>query len=362
MSGGGGGQTQTTPTSSTTATLPWGSLQPYLIQGYQEAAKLYSQGPEKYTPWSQVASQTPAQEQAIQGISNYVQSPALQQRMAGAQNVVSGLTSGANNPYAGLTGAGQQNVANYLGQNQLYNPSQGINRFMYQNTQDPTLMATLNKGLGAVSDITGGLQGQLPMSNISGNIADKMRQATTAGTVANTLGAAYNQQNVNRMKAADMANQINRAQFGTSADILGAAGKYGSSATGMGLQYANPVLSAPQLMLGELNRVGGYQQAQNQAQLADAVNRFNFEQAAPYNNLVRYRNLIQNSTNPNWGVTSAQGTQSTWTPSAGNGGLGSSIGGLVGMGAGAFFGGPMGAMLGSQLGQMGGGMIGSQFK
>jgi hypothetical protein len=358
---GGGGSTQTTPTSSTSANLPWGSLQPYLIQGYQEAAKQYAAGPTKYTPWSQATGFTAPQQQAMTGISNYVNSPALQQQMASTQNVVSGLAQGAGNPYSPLTQTANQNVANFLGQNQLYNPSQGINRMMYQNTQDPALMATLNKGLGAVSNITSGLQGQLPMSDISGSIADRMRQATTAGTVANTLGAAYNQQNINRMKAADMANQINKSQFGTSADVLSQAGKYGTSATGLGLQYAKPALNAPTSMLGQLNTIGGYQQAQNQAQLTDAVNRFNFEQAAPYDNLVKFRNLMQNSTNPNWGVTSMQGTQTQYVPGSGNGALGGGLGTLAGAGVGFMMGGPAGAMLGASLGGAGGGLIGSQF-
>lgn len=357
---GSSGSTQTTPTSSTSATLPWAKLQPYLIQGYQEAAKNYAAGPTQYTPWSQTAGLTTPQQQAISGVEQYVSSPAVQQALQSASGAVQGLVTGAGNQYAPLTQGSQSQLSGYLGANRLYDPSQGINRLMYQNTQDPALLGTLTKGLSTAESGFNPILGTLQNPNISQNLASKIAGIGRVQTTANILSDAYKAQNVQRMQASDVANKIQQSKAQSAADILANANKYSTSATGMGLQYANPILNAPLALLGELNRVGGYQQTANQAQLDDATARWYDAQDATYKNLAKYRNMIQ--VDPSWGVTNTTGTQSTYTPSSGNSGLGSMAGTLAGAGIGFMMGGPAGAMLGSSLGGAGGGMIGSAFK
>lgn len=354
----GGGST-TTPVNDISTSGPWSALQPYINQGYQEAAKLYSQGPQQYTPWSQVAGLSEGQQAAMRGVEDYVNNPALQSSMAAAQGQVGNLLSPGSNPYAGVVGTAQGQALNYLGNNRMMDPSQGINRMMYQNTQDPSLQAALVRGGSASAPISeqilGKLQGQ---GGIAGGIAERARQANTAGINASTLANAYNLQNQNRLKAADAANVINQNKFGLASGLLNSANQYGTSATGLGLGNANMVLNSPLAMLGQLNKMGALQQAQNQSQLADATQRWNYEQNAPYANLARFKNLI----NPNgsWGTTNTTGTTTTTTQGSGQG-VGQMIGMVGGGIAGGLLGGPAGAMAGASLGGGLGGGVGGMF-
>jgi len=353
-----GGGTSTTPVSKTSTNAPWTAVQPYINKGYQEATKLYSQGPQQYTPWSQVADLTQGQKAAMQGVQQYVNSPELQQALQSGQQTVSGLMTGASNPYNQLVPSAQGQVAGYLGNNSTYDPSQGINRLMYQNTQDPSLVAAINKGAGASSNIFEQLRSQLQNPSISTAIADKARQMNTASQTANILGNAYDLQNTQRMKAADLANQIAQNKYGISAGLLGNATDYASRATNLGVGNANMMANMPIAMLQSANQMGALQQAQNQAQLTDATNRWNFQQNQPYANLARYRNLI--SPDASWGTTSTTGTQTTTTPGSGQG-IGQIAGTVLGGVGGFMVGGPMGAMMGSSLGGSLGGGIGGQF-
>lgn len=355
----GGGST-TTPINETTTSGPWSALQPYINQGYQEVAKLYSQGPQKYTPWSQVAGLSEGQQAAMRGVQEYVNNPALQASMAGAQGQIGNLLNPGSNPYAGVAGTAQGQALNYLANNNMMDPSQGLNRMMYQNTQDPSLQAALGRGgnasVGISDQIRSQLQGQ---GGIAGSIADKARQANSASINASTLANAYNLQNQNRLKAADSANIINQNKFGLASGLLNSANQYGTQATGLGLGNANLALNAPITMLGQLNKMGALQQAQNQSQLADATQRWNFEQNAPYANLARFKNLI----NPNgqWGTTNTTGTSTTTTQGSGQG-VGQMIGMVGGGIAGGLMGGPAGAMAGASLGGGLGGGVGGMFK
>jgi len=359
MSFGDSGGTQTTPVSKINTNAPWTALQPYINEGYKEVSRLYSEGPQKYTPWSQVTELTPEQKSAMSDVSSYVNSPELQQAMQGGQDIVSGLMSGRSNPYSNVLNPMKSNVSGYLGNNNLYDPSQGINRMMYQNTQDPNLTMNIARGNTATNPMYSQLRGQLQNPSLSGGIADRSRAMNTASQTTDMLGRAYDFQNQNRIKASQLANTINQNKYNLSSGLLNTANTYGINAANLGIGNANQMANMPIAMLQSLNQMGQMQQVQNQAQLTDATNRWNFEQNAPYANLTRYRNLI--NPNPSWGTTSQTGTQTTTTPSNG-GGLGQMLGTLGGAAAGFFLGGgPQGAMLGASLGGSLGGGIGSQF-
>lgn len=349
MSGLTGGGTQT----SQKRTAPWAATEPYISAGYQEAAKQYAQGPAQYTPWSQVADLNAISKGAIGGVEQYVTSPELLQKMGGAQQLVGSLLQGGDNPYAGLTGTAQSQLLGQLS-NQPMDPSQGLNRMMYQGTNDPALQAAMLKG-GAIAGEYSPRVRSLLQNPIANKIAQNASDAARAGIMSNNLANAYDLQNQQRIQALQTANQMQQAKTGLAGSLLGAANKYGTQATGMGLQYANPMLNAPLAMLGELNKVGGIQQQANQGQLADATARWNYNQNAPYENLVKFRNMI--NPNPAWGVTNT----TTTTPGSGQG-----IGQLGGMAlggiAGGLLGGPAGAMMGANMGGAVGGGIGSSFR
>lgn len=344
------GAPQTTTTTKQTA--PWGALAPYIAQGYQEAAKLYSQGPNQYTPWSQTTDLTDIQKGALSNVANYINNPELQAKMAGAQGVVRGLLQPQNNPYANIAGVAQNQLAGSLS-DQTMDPSQGLNRLMYQGTDNPALQAALSRGQTSISQTMPGLKSLL-QNPIASNLANKIAQGSQANTMTNALAKQYDIQNKMRGSAANIANQIQQGRSGLSTNLLGAANQYGTNATGLGLSNANQVMNMPIAMLGELNRVGTIQQQANQAQLDEASKRWNYQQNAPYENLVKFRNLI--NPDPSWGVT-----QSTTTNPGSYQGAGQIAGMVLGGIGGAFAGGPQGAMMGAQLGGSLGGGIGSQF-
>lgn len=348
MSGITGGGT----TTSQKRTAPWAFTEPYISAGYQEAAKLYSGGPAQYTPWSQTAGLNDIQRATMGGVEQYVNSPELQSKMAGAQGIVGNLMQGGNNPYAGLAGSAQSAILGGLS-NQTYDPSQGLNRMMYQGTNDPALQAAMSRGIGATGDVSRSIQGLL-QNPLAGSVMNRARPGIQAGITSSNLANAYDLQNQQRMQAGQTANAINQQRAGLAGTLLGAANQYGTQATGLGLQYANPVLNAPIAMLGELSKVGAMQQAANQAQLNDATARWNYQQNAPYENLVKFRNLI--NPNPAWGVTN-----STTTTPGNAGGIGQIAGMVLGGVGGAFAGGPQGAMMGAQIGGGLGSGIGKNF-
>jgi hypothetical protein len=350
MSGvlGLGDQKQT----STKQVAPWGALAPYISSGYQEAAKLYSQGPAQYTPWSQTAGLNNIQEGVLNRIGEYINNPELQSKMAGAQGVVRGLLDQQQNPYSGSTNVAQNQLARSLTDIPM-DASSGLNRMMYQDTTDQALQTALGKGQLSVNQNIPQIKSLL-QNPIASGLANKIAAGSQANILSRNLADAYDAQNKMRSIAAGTTNQINQLKSGISSGLLDAANRYGTSATGLGLSNAEQTLNMPIAMLGELNRAGTIQQQANQAQLTDATNRWNYQQNAPYSNLARFRNLI--NPDPSWGVTSS----TTTTPGSGQG-VGQLAGMVLGGVGGAFAGGPQGAMMGAQLGGSLGGGIGSQF-
>ena len=77
----------------------------------------------------------------------------------------------------------------------------------------------------------------------------------------------------------------------------------------------------------QLLNIGGQQQQQNQAQLSDQVNRFNFDQNRPWNNLARYQSMIQGNYGQQ-GTTTSTSTTPYFTNPTGN-----ILGGILGAGS-----------------------------
>ena len=362
-----GGSTSTTqPVQSSNVNNPWAPTIPYLQSIYGDAAKLYAQGPTQYTPWSQAAGLSQDQQAQVNGTNAYVNSQGTQNFLQQGNQAVSNLMSGANNPYSGITNAGNPQLAGYLSNNTGYDPSQGLNNFMYQNSSDPNMQASVagaaNQAGSAMDNINSLVQNG---SGFGQNMAQNYGNIASNNAIDTTLGQNYDAQNANRLQATNMAQGIQNNKANLAASNLYNQGQYANDALNLGISnYAN-MLGAPVNLLQQLYSAGGINQAQNQAQINNATNQWNFDQQSNYNNLARMVGL----TTPNnaWSSSNTSGTTTTTTPSSG---MGAGIGGLAGMiGAGllaiptggmsmAALPGIMGAAgLGGALGSTGGGLI-----
>lgn len=288
------------PSSSSQTTAPWGALSPYLQKGYEMAANAYAQGPAQYTPFSQAATLTPDQLAQVNGVNQYVNAPGTQKMLNNQSNAVQNLMTGANNPYNQVTNITNPALAGYLSNNNLNDPSGGINRFMYQNISDPALQNAISSGIGQADAALGG--GKDILQNHFGfgqNMAQNLANIGKSDVVNQAYGDAYNQQNAQRLAAIQLANNINNQKAGINASLLTNAGDWKNNAANLGYaNYAN-AMQAPLTLLDQLNQMGGVKQTQAQQQLNDATNRWNFNQQAPYEALAKYAALINPS--PSWG-------------------------------------------------------------
>ena len=269
------------PSQSSQTTQPWAPLQPYLQQGYGQAANAFAQGPAQYTPFSQVANLTPDQRAQIQGTNAYVNAPSTQAMLSNQSNAVQNLMTNANNPYTPATNVTNPSLAGYLSNNNLNDPSGGINRFMYQNTSDPALQQQISGGLNQVDAALGGGKGLLQNQfGFGQNLAQNLADIGKTNTTNQAFGNAYDMQNQQRQNAINMANGINNQKAGLNANLLQNAGDYATKSANLGFsQYPNAI-QAPLSLLDQLNQMGGINQAQTQAQIQDATNRWQTAQQA----------------------------------------------------------------------------------
>ncbi len=282
---------KSTPTSSTstqhtqTDMGPWSAQQPYLTQMFSEGQKLYNKGPDKYYPTSTVAGFNPAQTQGLNSI-------------IGMQGQVAPLTSGV-----------QQTATDT------------INGKYLDPSTNPYLAATYS---AAADPVTRSYQ-----------------TATAPGTSAAFAGAgrygsgARNQQ----------MDQNNRA-LGTTLGNLGTSiygGNYQQERQNQLNMTGNAgnILDSLYKPAGATVAAGAQQQQQTQQELSDQVNRFNFNQQAPWQNLARYQGAIAG----NYGQTGTSTTTGTQTGQSFSNPLGSALGGALGL-ASLFSGGPFSAAAG----------------
>lgn len=154
----------------------------------------------------------------------------------------------------------------------------------------------------------------------------------------------YNTQERNRMTALGQASDYlnNQAQFQSNLIGQGAQQYLNNIQTGLG-NYTSTV-GMPLTMIDQLMQVGNQKYTQTQNQLNDATNRWNFNQNNAWDNLTRFKQLIDptasygGSTSGSSNVTNTLPTSNT----AGNvlGGLlqaGALYGQLKGGGAGNLF-------------------------
>ena len=271
---------------------PWGPQQQYLKNLFSRANTLYGTGGPQYFDGSTVADLSPQTNEALTGLFDRGMggSPLNQAASTQLESTINGDFLN-NNPYL----------------DQMYDRASSAVTRSFNDVQVPGMNAVFAK-----SGRTG--------SGLHANAYDMQLDnlgRTLEGLSANIYGGDYANERQRMLQASALAPEV-------------AAQDY----TDM-----NAALQA-----------GSIRDAQNQAKLTDDVNRFNFNQMRPYENLNRYASYIGGS----YGQTGQ-----TESPLYENN-AGQAIGGaLAGFGLGnSLFPGGFGGVSGGTLGAIGGGLLG----
>lgn len=230
--GGGGGKSSDTKQT----TVPWGPQQPYLKDLFARAqTELNKPGPH-FFPSSTVAGFTPLQWQG--------------QRMA------------VDAARGGLTDLGQS--------------AAGANNFLLGDVLNPESNPYLQRSVDAALGRTTRAFNEDVLPGIRSSFVGAGQGGSTRHAIAEGIAMDRLQQNMGNTAASMYSQAYNQ---GLDAMLRGVAL---SPQTGQMLMTPSGVVSA----------VGADQQAMKQAQLSDEVNRWNFEQNAPWNELTQYGQLI----------------------------------------------------------------------
>lgn len=340
--GGGGSQPQTQSETRTSQQTPWAPASPYLEQIMRDAAKNYAQGPQQYTPFSQVQGFMPTQLAAQQGLQNYLTSPNTQQFMRNLQTTVSGQLQNQLNPFASNQQLAQSQLMGFLGSQQPLGNQQVLNQMVYGDNTNPYLQSQITSQLEnlsnqfvsstlpalrrqAVGDFTYGssrnalLEGQA--------MADVQRQMQEAATGL-TMNDKLNQEALRAQALGQMTNQ-QLAQANAANQLLSNASNAYLSNIGQGLSALPSVTQLPLSTINQLYQVGADQQAQQQRQLQEATNRWNYQQNQGWEALNQYAQLI----NPlaSYGGTRSSSSMTTLPTAPSVSTAGNIAGGLLSM-------------------------------
>jgi hypothetical protein len=318
----GGSQTTTVQQAD-----PWSGQQPYLQDLFAQAQDLYYNQPQSYYPGQTVAPFNADQLQAQQWLKNYALNGAtdLTNRGLEAQAYMldpNNMLDVANNQYVqamndaaaqDLTTAGLQQVGAYS-----LAGTQNIDRFgrtmgdtledyqrSYETTRDDIAnqlqrnwIPAIDSGAVAAGQYGGSRQGVAQGLALS----DATKQLTDYGTnFANAFQQSYD------TSASTLGNYLQQADMGVSnaisnnADALAkmlAETNLGAYNTGLQTMQRATALNPTMVQSGTLpmqmlDSVGAQNQAMQQAQIDDAVARWNYEQALPQARLEDYANMVR---------------------------------------------------------------------
>lgn len=323
--GGGGG---------TTTTKPWKEAQPYILQGYQEAQKLYESGGPQFFPGQTYISPSEATTQALNLAEQRATagSPLLKQAQSAAGNLMS-----ATNPYAAQIAA--------LGASPTADPSADFYRSIMESGASPEEAMALTRRTASGEYLNGNpyLEGALSRANrlATESYQEGLRGLQSQASAAGRYGSGamgqqvakgqdvfaralteQNQQAYMQNYAAERAAQeaaIGRlggyeqqgiqnrfaaagglssgAQQGIANQLaaLGAAGQMSAADLNRQMQAAQ---LAPQLAeqdyldMQKLLMVGQAREGYDATALQDQMARWNYEQNLPYQQLQRYQSAI----------------------------------------------------------------------
>lgn len=287
--GGGGGGTQTVRTELDPA------VRPFVEFGLNEAKRLYEGGPIEYYPGQTYVGASDLTQQGMQMAQQraLAGSPLVQ----GAQQTVGNLQTAVNpalgaygdiygragyNPAMGLTGRTASGA--FLGGNPFFQgafqPAASAAQDVFeQGIQNVTSQASQAGRYGS------GAMGQL-QDRASNQFAQKLTDV--AGQLAyQNYGAERGLQEAAIQNLGGLSNQALQTQL----QAAGGLGQTAASDYARQLQAAqlSPEMAAQDYAdMQRLIDLGQMQEGYQELALADAMNRFNFEQAAPYSALQSY--------------------------------------------------------------------------
>lgn len=301
MSRGSGSSGSVTQTQTQT---PWEEVQPYLKDIYSESERQYRSPSPSYFPHSTVTPFATETEQALQGRAGTAGQ--IRRPLASALGTASDFSGGGFNP---LTARGRQTWESDPGYRQLTDTTSG----QYLNN-NPYLDATYDMASRRVrGDIN---------SMFSGNVGSGINQEVMGRTLGDIATGIY---------GGDYQQERGR-QLAAAGQVAGLAGQ--QTGQQMGAAAMVPALAQQQFMpTDQLAQVGATRESLGEAQLQDAINRFNFEEQKPFNKLNMYSQYLGNA--PGGQVQSTQPVfRNRAAGGLGGAATGAGIANLLGVGGG----------------------------
>ncbi|WP_160119877.1 hypothetical protein [Rhodovarius lipocyclicus] len=332
--------------TTTSSSAPWSEQQPYLLRGFSEAENLLNQeqasGGPAYYPGSTVSPYGAETTSALGNISSYAgagtnanllsgQAAGLASSGGSGVGGYNGLLSGATGRAGGATLAGiagQGGAETLAGGATLANTAAGgmLGRNPeFQAMADQAVQAarpSVDAAFASTGRLGSGAHAQAFADSANRAVtglayqdyqSERARQEAAAGTLAGLDQNATQQ----RLGAASTLGQLDLSGYQAAMQGDLSARQLGFQGLGQGQDLAYQNLSAQQ-------GVGQAYDQQSQAYLQDAINRWNWDQNVPREQIANYMSLV----NGNYG------SQSTTTQPVASSGWMSGAGGLLsGIGA-----------------------------
>lgn len=331
-------------------------MAPYITDVLGQSQNLYNNYTPQYYPGNTVAPQSPWTQQGLGGLAGYGNSPFNQFVLGGATQSQNALTSSGNAAYNPLLYAGynqlpqnlqtlstaqqqgqqglqqapttdQQNISaatagntanavnSQLTQTPGSNPyvDQLVQRTLAQNTQN--FNQSVLPQIDNASQLAGGYGGS--RQGIAQGLAIQSLNQANANTAAGIYSNQYNQDLSRQLQAAGLGAQISGQAGGLQLQGLGQQQNYQLGLQGQGLNAAqqgfgnlqsgyeqglnaatrNLALAPQTQALGQTGinnqlMAGSAQDQYNQQVLQSLVDRWNWQQELPYNQLNQYANTV----------------------------------------------------------------------
>lgn len=310
-------------------TRPWGGQRDYITRGLRWAEQWAGSHVPEYFPGSTVVDFSPYSAASIEARAQRgLQGSAQERALGGYLNSALGQNQVDLNPAIAQL---QQTAAGGSLYGNPFLDAQYEQATRQMGGQFDRALSGVNATFGAGGRTGSGIHQQA----VQGAAGEYARQL--GDTATQIYGGNYQQERDRQMAASSQLGNI-YSQIGQNQ--LAAAGMVPGYSN---LQYQN---------INQLGQAGAMMDEQARAQLQDQINRWDFAQSAPYNQIQQYMNV----------VGQPYGTQSI---SYGNGGGGNAaLSALGGAGTGASIGsafGPWGTAIGAGVGALGGFIGGGGF-
>lgn len=289
---GGGGQQQ-----QTTKTEPWSGQQPYLKEGFEGASDLYNSGPQEFFPGQNYTDMDPARSQGLfgsLGLAGSGGNPA-----DAASNYANQTLSGnSDNPWGALLGSGAQGMMDTasggsLNGNQfldgMYNAQAGKAVDEWQNTIMPGIASSFGQSGGAGTTMANEMA-----ARSGGELSDTLGQMKSS-----IYGGNYQQERDRQVQAQSGLSNLGANLYGTGV----------SERTNLANNAAN-IRAGQYGDFDKMGEVGKQFEEQQGKEIQGDIDRWNFEQNAPYAALQDYMSMITG----NYGSTSTTRSNSSGNP------------------------------------------------